>query len=74
MFLPFMLFCNLHDVSWGTKGDNAPDLGQVNVKKTVNGKQIVEVDLPVTEDDLNIAYEAFQKQLARQREMLRQKL
>jgi hypothetical protein len=35
-------FCNLHDVSWGTKGDNgsAKDLGQVK-KVEKDGKEMV---------------------------------
>lgn len=35
-------FCNLHDVSWGTKGDNgsAKDLGQAK-KVEKDGKEMV---------------------------------
>jgi chitin synthase len=35
-------FCNLHDVSWGTKGDNgaSKDLGQVK-KVEKDGKELV---------------------------------
>jgi hypothetical protein len=39
-------FCNLHDVSWGTKGDNgsAKDLGQVK-KVEKDGKEMVRAGL-----------------------------
>ncbi|TPX72193.1 chitin synthase [Spizellomyces sp. 'palustris'] len=63
-------FCNLHDVSWGTKGDNAPDLGSVTVKTTADGKQVVEVEMPLTDEDLDEAYGAFARQLTKQREEL----
>lgn len=44
-------FCNLHDVSWGTKGDNgsAKDLGQVKVT-TKNGEKVAEVKATRQED------------------------
>ncbi|TPX60588.1 chitin synthase [Powellomyces hirtus] len=66
-------FTNLHDVSWGTKGDNAPDLGAVVVKTTADGKQVAEVEMPLTEDDLDDAYEIFAKQLTKQREEMHDK-
>jgi chitin synthase len=39
-------FCNLHDVSWGTKGDNgaSKDLGQAK-KVEKDGKEMVSPDL-----------------------------
>ncbi|KAF9580737.1 Chitin synthase, class 2 [Lunasporangiospora selenospora] len=48
-------FCNTHDVSWGTKGDNAPahDLGEA---KKSDG-QVVEVEVPITSADINEAYD-----------------
>ncbi|RUP43257.1 putative chitin synthase division I [Jimgerdemannia flammicorona] len=52
-------FCNTHDVSWGTKGDNtvATDLGVVASKKDASGAQTVEVAVPTEQKDLNAAYE-----------------
>ncbi|KAI0369434.1 glycosyltransferase family 2 protein [Pilatotrama ljubarskyi] len=49
-------FSNVHDVSWGTKGDNkiSTDLGVV---KTGPNKNEVEVNVPTTETDINAAYE-----------------
>ncbi|KAF9363063.1 Chitin synthase, class 1 [Mortierella sp. NVP85] len=48
-------FCNTHDVSWGTKGDNTmhADLG---VAKKGEG-QVVEVEMPVSSADINEAYD-----------------
>ncbi|KAI9103333.1 chitin synthase-domain-containing protein [Phlyctochytrium arcticum] len=63
-------FCNLHDVSWGTKGDNAPDLGAAIVKTTSDGKQVVEVEMPVSDEELDEAYQLFEQQLNRQRAAL----
>lgn len=52
-------FCNTHDVSWGTKGDNsiATDLGVVKSKKDATGEHTVEVAVPTEEKDLNAQYE-----------------
>lgn len=49
-------FSNVHDVSWGTKGDNkvSSDLGVV---KTSGDKKEVEVDVPTNEKDINALYE-----------------
>ncbi|KAF9431630.1 Chitin synthase, class 1 [Entomortierella beljakovae] len=48
-------FCNIHDISWGTKGDTsvATDLGVA--KKTAEGG--VEVDVPTDSQDINNAYD-----------------
>ncbi|KAI6921368.1 Chitin synthase [Hortaea werneckii] len=47
-------FCNAHDVSWGTKGDNiAKDLGVAKVNK--NGT--VEVDMPSEQLDIDSGYD-----------------
>ncbi|KAJ3855614.1 glycosyltransferase family 2 protein [Lentinula lateritia] len=53
-------FANVHDISWGTKGDNkvSTDLGVVEVKKDgPDGKTMVEVNVPTEEKDINAAYE-----------------
>ncbi|KAF9968391.1 Chitin synthase, class 1 [Mortierella alpina] len=48
-------FCNTHDVSWGTKGDNSThsDLGEA---KKGDG-QVVEVEVPISSADINEAYD-----------------
>lgn len=50
-------FANVHDVSWGTKGDNKiqSDLGQVSY--TQENKNSVDVSMPVTQEQLNAGYE-----------------
>jgi chitin synthase len=52
----FLQFANVHDVSWGTKGDNtvAKDLGTVATGKT--GGQ-VEAEVPTDEKDIDTLYE-----------------
>ncbi|KAI0930946.1 Chitin synthase 4 [Taiwanofungus camphoratus] len=49
-------FANVHDVSWGTKGDNkvSTDLGVVQTGKNKNE---VEVAVPTADTDINAAYE-----------------
>lgn len=48
-------FCNLHDFSWGTKGDTAvsKDLGAV----VSTGKGTVEITLPTAQADIDTAYD-----------------
>jgi chitin synthase len=52
-------FCNTHDVSWGTKGDNgvSTDLGVVKASKGKDGESEVEVAAPVEQKDLNEQYD-----------------
>jgi chitin synthase len=51
-------FANVHDISWGTKGDNgdtdSKDLGAATAGKNKNE---VEAALPTTETDIDAAYE-----------------
>ncbi|CAO0802047.1 unnamed protein product [Mucor circinelloides] len=60
-------FCNTHDVSWGTKGDNtvATDLGVVKAKKDGSGDLAVEVEVPTEEKDINAAYIDAQVELSK---------
>ncbi|KAG6851356.1 hypothetical protein H0H93_005754 [Arthromyces matolae] len=46
--------CNLHDVTWGTKGDNgaAKDLGGAKKVKNEDGKEMLEVELPTAKEDV----------------------
>jgi len=62
-------FCNLHDVSWGTKGDNnqAGSLGAVTATKGKDGKQMVEVEIPTERNDINANYDKFLHELAQPR-------
>jgi chitin synthase len=49
-------FANVHDVSWGTKGDNkvSTDLGMVTTGKNKNE---IKVTVPTAENDIDAAYE-----------------
>lgn len=51
-------FCNTHDVTWGTKGDNDQkmDLGSAVVKAEA-GKDIVEMEMPTEQVDIDQGYE-----------------
>lgn len=52
--------CNLHDVTWGTKGDNgaAKDLGGAKKVKDKDGKDVLEVELPTARDDVDQLWNA----------------
>lgn len=47
--------CNLHDVTWGTKGDNgaAKDLGGAKKVKGDDGKEVMEVEIPTAREDVD---------------------
>ncbi|KAG6380838.1 glycosyltransferase family 2 protein [Boletus reticuloceps] len=47
--------CNLHDVTWGTKGDNtaAKDLGGAKKIKGDDGKVMMEVEIPTAREDVD---------------------
>jgi len=71
--LLFSKFANVHDVSWGTKGDNkvSNDLGNA----TVGGKNKneVEVVVPTEQKDINAAYEDALHVLAEKPPKVKQK-
>ncbi|KAL3436361.1 chitin synthase A [Aspergillus tetrazonus] len=54
-------FCNTHDVTWGTKGDNTinTDLGTARI---INGS-IVEVEMPSEQLDIDSGYDAALRNL-----------
>ena len=54
-------FCNTHDITWGTKGDDkAHELGSVSTKP--GGK--VEVNIPQDDGDLNDQYDSEMRIIA----------
>lgn len=57
-------FCNLHDVSWGTKGDNgaAKDLGQAK-KVEKDGKEMAEVAMPTRQEDMDALWAQARQEL-----------
>ncbi|KAJ5935593.1 hypothetical protein N7466_005140 [Penicillium verhagenii] len=54
-------FCNTHDVTWGTKGDNVinTDLGTA---KTIDGKTVL-LDMPSEQLDIDSGYDAALRNL-----------
>ncbi|KAF9531863.1 glycosyltransferase family 2 protein [Crepidotus variabilis] len=52
--------CNLHDVTWGTKGDNgaAKDLGGAKKIKGEDGKELMEVEIPTAKEDVEQLWNA----------------
>ncbi|KAI9209850.1 chitin synthase-domain-containing protein [Polychytrium aggregatum] len=57
-------FCNLHDVSWGTKGDNVvSDLGSVTAQKGKDGKEVIEIEIPSDKAEINENYERFYREI-----------
>ncbi|KAJ1543537.1 Chitin synthase, class 1, partial [Cladochytrium tenue] len=60
--------CNLHDVSWGTKGDDRPvhDVAPINTAPSSHGLPVVVVtDLPMQQSDVEGIYERFLEELPR---------
>lgn len=57
--------CNLHDVTWGTKGDNgsAKDLGGAKKIKGENGKDMMEVEIPTAREDVDRMWAASRSAL-----------
>ncbi|KAJ7150196.1 chitin synthase [Mycena filopes] len=61
-FLPSLMYamCNLHDVTWGTKGDNgaAKDLGGAKKVKGEDGKEMMEVEIMTAREDVDQLWNA----------------
>ncbi|KAH7886159.1 glycosyltransferase family 2 protein [Phlebopus sp. FC_14] len=57
--------CNLHDVTWGTKGDNgaAKDLGGAKKVKGQDGKEMMEVEIPTAREDVDRLWAASRSAL-----------
>ncbi|KAI0316482.1 chitin synthase [Amylostereum chailletii] len=57
--------CNLHDVTWGTKGDNgsAKDLGGAKKIKNSEGNEVLEVELPTAREDVDRLWAAARSSL-----------
>ena len=57
--------CNLHDVTWGTKGDNGStkDLGGAKKVKGENGQEYMEVEMPTAREDVDQLWAASRASL-----------
>ncbi|PPQ77008.1 hypothetical protein CVT25_014825 [Psilocybe cyanescens] len=57
--------CNLHDVTWGTKGDNgaAKDLGGAKKVKGDDGQEVMEVEIPTAREDVDQLWAASRNSL-----------
>jgi len=57
--------CNLHDVTWGTKGDNgaSKDLGGAKKVKDADGKELLEVEIPTAREDVDSMWAASRTSL-----------
>ncbi|KAJ3413167.1 Chitin synthase, class 2 [Chytridiales sp. JEL 0842] len=55
-------FCNLHDVSWGTKGDNkvGSDLGVAKSSKGKDGKDVFQIEVAENNDEI---YNRWKKEI-----------
>lgn len=49
-------FCNIHDISWGTKGDDGSGASLGSVKKADDGKGIV-LDIPTTAEEVDLLFD-----------------
>ncbi len=58
-------FCNTHDVTWGTKGDNVihTDLGAANAAKGAGSANVVEVEMPSEQLDIDSGYDTALRNL-----------
>lgn len=56
---------NLHDLGWGTKGDNgsAKDLGGAKKVKGDDGKELMEVEVPTAKEDIDSMWAASRNTL-----------
>ena len=62
-------FCNLHDVSWGTKGDNSvKDVAPAKITQNQDGQQIFEVEIPNDTEEVDAAWNLHFKQMNRNRD------
>ncbi|KAF9391336.1 Chitin synthase, class 2 [Podila verticillata] len=57
-------FCNTHDVSWGTKGDNkATELGEA-AKVTKDGQEVIKLEKPTNREDIDAIYQLNMQELS----------
>ncbi|KAF9410534.1 Chitin synthase, class 2, partial [Entomortierella beljakovae] len=66
-------FCNTHDVSWGTKGDNkAPELGGAT-KTTKDGQEVMKLEKPSNREDIDAVYQLNMQELSVRPDQVKEK-
>ncbi|KAF9180302.1 Chitin synthase, class 2 [Haplosporangium sp. Z 767] len=66
-------FCNTHDVSWGTKGDNkASELGGATVV-TKDGKEMIKLEKPTNREDIDAIYQLNMQELTVRPDVVKEK-
>ncbi|KAF9331845.1 Chitin synthase, class 2 [Podila minutissima] len=66
-------FCNTHDVSWGTKGDNkVADLGGAT-KVTKDGKEVIKLEKPTSAEDIAAVYQLNMQELSVRPDVVKEK-
>ncbi|KAG0344782.1 Chitin synthase, class 2 [Podila minutissima] len=66
-------FCNTHDVSWGTKGDNKiADLGGAT-KVTKDGKEVIKLEKPTSAEDIAAVYQLNMQELSVRPDVVKEK-
>ncbi|KAG0269403.1 Chitin synthase, class 2 [Linnemannia exigua] len=66
-------FCNTHDVSWGTKGDNKiAELGGAT-KITKDGQEVFKLEKPTNREDIDAVYQLNMQELSVRPEFVKEK-
>lgn len=67
-------FCNTHDVSWGTKGDNkAEELGGATKVTGKDGKEVIKLLKPTSREDIDAVYMLNMQELSVRPDVVREK-
>ncbi|KAK3830273.1 MAG: glycosyltransferase family 2 protein [Linnemannia gamsii] len=66
-------FCNTHDVSWGTKGDNKiAELGGAT-KITKDGQEVFKLEKPTSKEDIDAVYQLNMQELSVRPDAIKEK-
>ena len=64
-------FCNLHDVSWGTKGSvSASEAAPVLLSSAVSGAQLATIHLPTSQKDIDETHDTFVREILAKRKSI----
>ncbi|KAJ3123176.1 Chitin synthase, class 2 [Physocladia obscura] len=68
-------FCNIHDVTWGTKGDNVPTpVAAVKAEKGADGKTVAIVEVPDEREDIDAIWVEHKEEMDQHALYLRAKI